>query len=173
MSQRFTIQLGELRLAKYDLGSKAATLDVVSLKDLSNKGLMPAQFVPVQMPVPESCVVLDEFYHHAIGTGLAKIENGAVVVTDAKAFMDSIELPPIPGRVAVRSAFTAEDKTDQTYTGRFDTVLNVPVESYDISPSRVRDPKPIADAIAKVWTSGLKGEGTGRMEGLVMRMSDA
>lgn len=173
MSQRFSIQLGEFRLAKYDLGSKAATLDVVALKDLSNKGLMPAKFVPVQMPVPESCVVLDEFYRHAIETGLAKIENGEVLVPDPRAFMDSVELPPITGRVAVRSAFTAEDRTDSTYTGRFETVLNVPIESFSISPSRVCDPRPLANAIAKVWTSGLKGDVTGRMDVLVMRMVDA
>ena len=49
MSHRFTIPLGELRLAKYDLGNKAALLDQVALKDISNKGLMPDKFVPVRM----------------------------------------------------------------------------------------------------------------------------
>lgn len=173
MSQRFTIQLGELRLAKYDLGNKAAFLDQLSFKDLTNKGLIPEKFAPLQIPVPEGCVVLDEFFRHARSTGLIRIEDRTVIVDDARAFMNQIELPPITGNVAVRSAFTAEDQRNVTFTGKFETVLNVPIESYEVSPSRVRNPEAIADAIAKVWSSGLHGGVDGRMDVLVMRMIDA
>lgn len=173
MSTRFTIQLGELRLAKYDLGNKANLLDQISLKDISNKGLLIENLHFLRMPVPESCVILDEFFHHATAQGLARMEGDQVVIDDARAFMDAIELPPISGKVAVRSAFTAEDKSDASYTGRFDSVLHVPIESFGVSPSRVRDPKPLAEAIAKVWSSGLKGGVGGRMDILVMRMIDA
>ncbi|HWA83034.1 MAG TPA: PEP/pyruvate-binding domain-containing protein, partial [Fimbriimonadaceae bacterium] len=170
MSQRFTIQLGELRLTKYDLGNKAELLDQIALKDFSNKEIIPETLHCLKMPVPESCIVLDEFFHYATTHGLAHVEGTDVVVDDARGFMDAIELPDVTGAVAVRSAFTAEDKSDLTYTGRFETVLNVPIETYDVSPRRVRDPKPLAEAIAKVWSSGLKGNVTGRMDVLVMRM---
>jgi phosphohistidine swiveling domain-containing protein len=173
MSQRFTLQLGELRLAKYDLGNKAALLDQIALKDLSNKEFVPERARLIRMPVPTGTIVLDEFFHHAIATGLAHIEGASVVVDDPKGFMDAIELAPITGQVAVRSAFTAEDKSDLSYTGRFETVLNVPIESHDISPSRVRDPEPLADAIAKVWSSAVEGNVSGRKDVLVMQMVDA
>lgn len=174
MSQRFTIQLGELRLVKHDIGSKADLLDQVSLRDHSNKGLPPLEkLTRIRMPVPPSCVILDDFYHHAVATGLARVEGQTVVIDDPRAFMDQIELPPITGTVAVRSAFLVEDQLDLSYAGRFDTVLNVPIESFDISPSRVRDPKPLADAIGQVWSSGLKIGNVGRMDILVMQMVDA
>ncbi len=170
MSQPFTIKLGELRLAHYDLSAKAALLDQIALRDLSNKGLMPARFAPIKMRVPAGGVILDEFFRHATSAGLARIDGKRVVIDDAKAFMDAIELPPISGRVAVRSAFTGEDAAAMSLAGKFASVLDVPIESYDISPSRVRDPKPLARAIAEVWSSGLAGAAFGRLDVLVMEM---
>jgi rifampicin phosphotransferase len=171
MSQRFTIQLGELRLAKYDLGNKAALLDQVTLKDLGNKGLIPEKFAPVRMPVPVSGVILDEFFRYATEHGLASVADGTtVVIPNARKFMDAIELPPITGLVAVRSAFTSEDGNVASQAGKFATVLNVPIDSFDVSPSRVVDPIPLADAIAQVWTSGLQAGVRGRLDVLVMSM---
>ncbi len=169
----FTIRLGEVRLANFDLGNKAGLLDLLALRDISNKGLLPAKFAPIQISVPTGAVVLDELYRHALETNLVQVRDDEVIVSDPKALMDKIELPPITGKVAVRSAFTDEDRQDQSMAGAFETVLNVPIESYDVSPVRVRDPKPIAEAIARVWSSGLKAGVQGRMDVLVMEMVDA
>src|SRR5947208_79418 len=125
MSQRFTIKLGELRLAHLPLGNKAALLDQITLRDLTNKGLIPPKFAPIQMRVPQGGVILDEFYRYAMEAGLARIEDKKVVIADAAAFLNAIELPPITGRVAIRSAFTSEDGGDISMAGRFESVLNV------------------------------------------------
>ena len=173
MSQRFTIPLGEIRLAHYDLGGKAGLLDQIAKKDLGNKGIVPDLVTFLKMSVPEGCVILDEFFQYAIGNGLARIDGQTVLIDDPRAFMDKIELPPITGNMAVRSAFTGEDSSDTSLAGKFETVLGVAIESFDISPSRIRNPEAIASAIARVWSSGIRGGVKGRLDVLVMRMVEA
>lgn len=169
----YTIRLGEVRLAKYNLSNKAALLDQASLRDISNKGLMPAKFAPIQLSVPVGAVVLDEVYRFALANGLIRIEENEVQIVDAAELMKLIELPPLTGKVAVRSAFTSEDGAEKSMAGAYESVLNVPIESYDVSPVRVRDPKPLADALARVWSSGVSAGVDGRLDIIVMEMVDA
>lgn len=171
MTPRFTLTLGEFRLDPVDLGPKAGLLDRVARSSGVGKGIFAKRFWPNRARVPEAGIVTDEAYRFALETGLVRIEDGAVVVPSPSALMEAIELPPITGRVAVRSAFTGEDGVGASLAGRYATVLDVPIESYGASPSRVRDPEPLALALAKVWTSGLGHEG--RRDALVMRMIDA
>ncbi len=126
------------------------------------------------LPVPPGVVLLDATWQAARRDGLVAEDNaGRVHVPDPARLAAWLGLPlaylaPAPGdRVAVRSAFSAEDRPGESLAGFFASRLHV-------DP---RDPEALAAALADVWGSAHRYDGAAgapvRRDVLVQRMVEA
>jgi pyruvate,water dikinase len=102
--------------------------------------------------VPEAIVVPDE----TLGAAMAETD-------DPTALARRLALPALGERVAVRSAFSLEDRSDGSHAGRFASKLNV-------DPC---DPRDVGDALLACWRSAEREAGPCRRDVLIMGMIPA
>jgi rifampicin phosphotransferase len=143
------IWLGSGRSKKYKVGNKGRLLD---------------QAARAGLPVPNGGILLDEFYVIARREGVVEESGDRIVVPDSEwlhtVLQRDARFPSLPGQVAVRSAFAAEDRPDASLAGYFTTKLHVDFD----------DPRQMADALRAVWSSALARAGDFRRDVLVMEM---
>ncbi|MEM7116231.1 MAG: PEP/pyruvate-binding domain-containing protein [Chloroflexota bacterium] len=142
----------------------AATTDYQKL-GVGNKARLISQALNAGLPVPAGNVVLEEAWGQLQTANLVKVTGEDVQIADAAQMLDALALPKYKSRVAVRSAFAAEDGDDSALAGYFNTHLH-------ISPDSAQQ---FAEALADVWQSGTKYEQASefRRDILVMEMVDA
>jgi pyruvate,water dikinase len=139
------ITLGSGDALRVGVGNKAGLLDRAAQAGL---------------PVPVGYILTDSAYAGALASGLLVIQGEQVSAPDAAALWDALKLPPMSGPVAVRSAFSAEDRADQSLAGFFTSRLHV----------EAADPRAMIDALCAVWGSALKRAGDFRRDVLILRM---
>jgi pyruvate,water dikinase len=148
MHDKLYVWLGSRRALKRNAGNKAALLDRAA-----HAGL----------PVPSGIVILDAAYAYALAEGWIAVEGDRVVPRDAAGLFLLVLECGFDRPVAVRSAFSAEDRPDASLAGYFTSVLRV-----DAS-----DPDTFAAALCAVWSSALGQPEPLRRDVLVMEMVDA
>lgn len=143
------ITLGSGQAAPLGVGTKGGNIDHAAARGLR---------------VPQGYIVLDSVWHLALQNNLIHIEDGAVTSTDPKGFYAALNLPEFPKKatVAVRSAFTVEDKPSESMAGHFATVT-------DVDPTKA---DAFIAALCEVWASSLEYDDI-RRDVLVMQMVDA
>ncbi|HEX2619894.1 MAG TPA: PEP/pyruvate-binding domain-containing protein, partial [Phototrophicaceae bacterium] len=92
---------------------------------VGNKGALLDKAVLAGLPVPNGIILLDTVWDQALLSGLMDIRDGRVIVPKPEALSRFLSLPTFEKLVAVRSAFSAEDREDQSNAGYFETVLRV------------------------------------------------
>lgn len=142
------IALGAGHADRYGLGPKARWLDVARGRGLS---------------VPRGVVVLDETWRLASSHGLVEHVDGTVRCPSPPALAAWLGLPSFRGRVAVRSAFAAEDGAAESHAGRFTSRLRVEAE----------DPTALAEALCAVWSSAARLEPAPARDVLILEMVEA
>lgn len=142
------IHLGSGEAAHYGVSAKGTLLDYAAQSGL---------------PVPPGILLLDEARQTAIARGLLLEEDDCVCASDVDNFVAALDLPPLTGQVAVRSAFAASDRLGESLAGYFTSSFNV-----DMS-----DPLALAMALCQVWASALPHEATSRRDVLLVPIVDA
>ncbi len=164
-----TLLLGSGQAVHLGVGNKAAFLDRAAQAGL---------------PVPQGIILLDSAWREAVANGLVVVEKNTVVVPDAVQLTNFLQLnvlftPPPTKKalhyasrlsstlrvysLAVRSAFSAEDRQDESLAGYFTSRLFV-------EPT---NPAQLAAALAEVWGSALRRPGEFRRDVLLMEMVQA
>lgn len=113
---------------------------------VGNKGALLDKAVRAGLPVPDGIILMDTTWDQALLLGYVEVGQNQLEVVDAEAFIAFLNLPAFKGKVAVRSAFSAEDSDDYSFAGYFETVLNV-------DPG---DPDALSNALMKVWNSSIR-----------------
>ena len=145
----FILRLGDNLSAKTAIGNKAKLLDFAR-----HSGL----------PVPKGVIITDEFYQAALRKRVLRLEHGRVVAPNPDWLMAMLtDVPPFRTALAVRSAFSAEDRQEQSLAGFFTSKLFV----------RARPYHELVQALCDVWSSALKHDGNFRRDVLLMEMVDA
>lgn len=139
------IPLGSGQTRRLPIGGKAALLDRAAQRGL---------------PVPAGVVLPAEMLEEALSRGLVLEDAGVITCPTPAALVAFLGLPPFEGRVAVRSAFAAEDRADSSLAGFFVTHLQV----------NAADPAALAGALCAVWSSAARRPGAFRRDVLVMPM---
>ncbi len=116
------------------------------LHRVGQKGAMLDKAARIGLRVPKGVVLLDAVIDLGMLAGLIVNTPGGVVVPDAAALLRYIGLPKFTRPVAVRSAFSVEDRADESMAGYFQTVLHVDAQ----------DPRALADALCRVWSSVMR-----------------
>ncbi|OYT71929.1 MAG: hypothetical protein CFK52_06745 [Chloracidobacterium sp. CP2_5A] len=144
MSSEF-IWLGQSLSASFGVGSKASLLD---------------QATAAGLPVPRGGVLLEAFFALSLREGNLRRTEDGFAFQDAAAIREALPVLALPPKLAVRSAFSAEDGLSESFAGRFDSVLNVA-------------PDELPDALCKVWASSLRHASPLRRDVLIMAMVEA
>jgi phosphohistidine swiveling domain-containing protein len=146
------LRLGSGEAAAWGCGTKAALLDRASREGL---------------PVPSGVIVPHEAFSEALGQGLARVVGlggpRSLVVPAPAALVAFLGLDTLSGRLAVRSAFSAEDRERESLAGLFASGLFVDG----------RAPAAVAAALAGVWASAFRRPGRFRRDVIVQAMVDA
>lgn len=154
--QLYTV-LGRGDCAALGVGHKAALLD---------------RALRVGLPVPSGAVLLDEAWQYALEHGLVTVHGERVTTAAPQRLLSALHLPTLIEALylnrpdyplAVRSAFSAEDRTDLSLAGYFTSCLHV-------NPA---DPAALANALCAVWSSALAHPGNFRRDVLIMEMVNA
>lgn len=142
------IHLGNGRARKRGAGNKGALLDHAAHRGIS---------------VPRGVLILDTAWDQAVLRGLMTIQPGEIDIPRPEKLLEFLHLPDLGDRLAVRSAFNAEDGASESLAGFFETVLDVDAD----------DPAAIAAALRTVLLSAGRREGRIRRDVLVMAMVGA
>lgn len=149
MSKTPFIWLGSRRSRKYPLGNKGRLLDVAASRGL---------------PVPNGGILLHELYMLLLQEGVIHQEGEWIVCPDPEwlyeVFFTEVRFPRLNKPTAVRSAFAAEDRTNESMAGYFRSRLHV----------NLNDPQALSAALCDVWSSALRYGGTFRRDVLIMEM---
>ncbi len=148
MNTPLVLPLGEKLSKKKTIGNKARLLDVARSKGL---------------PVPKGVIITDECYRAALCEKAIEVKSGKVRCANPYHLLAVIRVPPFRNRVAVRSAFSAEDREGESLAGFFESKLFVPREN----------PERFVEALCDVWSSAFRQKGEFRRDVLVMEMIDA
>jgi pyruvate,water dikinase len=145
---------------------------------VGNKGTLLDRAARAGLPVPKGLILLDSAWQESLAVGLIIIQNNTVFAPDPAGLVNYLQLntlthsfsetPPHPrssvsglrSSLAVRSAFSAEDRESESLAGFFTSRLFV-------DPT---DPAQFAAALAEVWASALKQPGEFRRDVLIMQM---
>ena len=146
------LRLGSGEAAAWGCGTKAALLDRASREGL---------------PVPSGVIVPHEALSEALGRGLARIVGlsgpRSLAIPAPAVLIRFLGLDTLSGRLAVRSAFSAEDRDKESLAGLFASGLFVDA----------RAPAAVAAALAGVWASAFRQPGRFRRDVIVQAMVDA
>jgi phosphohistidine swiveling domain-containing protein len=146
------LRLGSGEAAAWGCGTKAALLDRASREGL---------------PVPSGVIVPHEALSEALGRGLARIVGHSgprsLAIPAPATLVGFLGLDTLSGRLAVRSAFSAEDRDKESLAGLFASGLFVDA----------RAPAAVAAALAGVWASAFRQPGRFRRDVIVQAMVDA
>ena len=146
------LRLGSGEAAAWGCGHKASLLDRAAREGL---------------PVPSGVIVLHEALSVALGRGLARVVgNGgprSLAIPDPAALIRLLGLEVLSGRLAVRSAFSAEDREAESLAGFFTSGLFVDGRASGA----------VAAALAGVWASAFRRPGPFRRDVIVQAMVDA
>lgn len=146
------VWLGSGRAKKHDVGNKGRLLDAAA---------------KARLPVPNGGILLDKFYRILCAEGVIEEVGAHVVVPDAQWLYEvlyrDLRFPKLRRRVAVRSAFSAEDGAGASLAGFFTSELNVDPD----------DPQALAAALRAVWSSALRYEGELRRDVIILEMVTA
>ncbi len=145
----FILRLGDNLSATTPIGNKAKLLDFARLRGL---------------PVPKGVIITDEFYQAARRKRVLQLEHERVTAPNADWLMAMLtDVPPFKNRLAVRSAFSAEDRSDESLAGFFTSKLFIDANNRD----------EFIGALCEVWSSSFKRNGEFRRDVLIMEMVDA
>jgi pyruvate,water dikinase len=139
------IRLGSGQAASLGVGNKGALLDRAARSGL---------------PVPPGLILLDAAWQQTKAEGLVYISGQTVTTPEVVKLLDALQLPSFKGLLAVRSAFSAEDRLEESLAGFFTSKLFVPGTP----------PEALAQALSEVWASALRREGEFRRDVLLMEM---
>jgi rifampicin phosphotransferase len=131
MGNELHLKLGAGKAKAYKVGNKGGLLDKAA-----DAGLR----------VPEGILLLDTVWDQAMLYGYIEVHGGQVIALNPDGLLKFLQLPPFPALVAVRSAFSLEDRIDQSFAGYFKTVLRV-------DPTNAEQ---VAAALCEVLTSALQ-----------------
>ncbi|MFQ3609027.1 MAG: PEP/pyruvate-binding domain-containing protein [Chloroherpetonaceae bacterium] len=148
MNTPLVLPLGEKFSKNTSIGNKARLLDLARAKGL---------------PVPKGVIITDEGFQTALCEKAIEVKSGKVRCANPYHLLAVIRVPPFRRRVAVRSAFSAEDREGESLAGFFESKLFVPRET----------PERFVEALCDVWSSAFRHEGKFRRDVLVMEMIDA
>ncbi|MFN3561781.1 MAG: PEP/pyruvate-binding domain-containing protein [Chloroherpetonaceae bacterium] len=148
MNAPLILPLGEKLSQNTSIGNKARLLDVASAK---------------RLPVPKGVIVTDECYQQALHERAIEVKKGKVTCANPYHLLAVVRVPAFRNSVAVRSAFSAEDKEAESLAGFFESRLFVAREN----------PEAFVEALCAVWSSALRREGKFRRDVLVMEMIEA
>ncbi|MGQ9804570.1 MAG: PEP/pyruvate-binding domain-containing protein [Chlorobiales bacterium] len=140
--------LGEKLSQNTSIGNKARLLDVARSKKL---------------PVPKGVIVTDECYRVALSEKAIEVKSGKVLCANPYHLLAVARVPMFRKSVAVRSAFSAEDRDGESLAGFFESKLFVPREN----------PERFVEALCEVWSSAFLREGEFRRDLLIMEMVEA
>ncbi len=150
--KRYFVWLGSGRAAKVNVGNKGALLDQAAKSNL---------------PVPEGAVLLHEFFESLLEEQILLQENGRFHCPNPIELYESLftaaRMPRFDHPIAVRSAFSAEDREDESLAGHFDSVLNVDSSS----------PEALSKALCQVWNSASRHKSDFRKDVLLLTMVKA
>lgn len=146
--QQRLILLGSGEVAQYEVGNKATLLD---------------KALKAGLPVPRGIVILDSAYREALKRGLLVRREQIISALDPDELVDFLGIPRFELPVAVRSAFSAEDRAEESLAGFFTSNLGV----------NAMNPVTLTGALCAVWTSALNREGDFRRDVLIMEMVKA
>jgi rifampicin phosphotransferase len=145
---------------------------------IGNKGALLDRAARAGLPVPKGLILLDSAWQQALAAGLVTLQDKTVLLPDPAGLIKYLQLDPLNysslqtlprpstpdpyprSLLAVRSAFSAEDRADESLAGFFTSRLFV-------DPT---DPAQLAGALADVWASALKQPGDFRRDVLIMAM---
>ncbi|NJN96519.1 MAG: hypothetical protein HC875_21635 [Anaerolineales bacterium] len=129
---------------------------------VGNKGALLDRAAQAGLPVPQGFILLDSAWHTALAAGLVKVEGQSVTISDPSRLLSALQLDFLnpPPLLAVRSAFSAEDREGESLAGHFTSRLFV-------NPT---DPAHLAAALADVWSSAFRRPGDFRRDVLLMHM---
>ena len=142
------------------LGSRYSTFRKLSI---GNKAALLNHAVKSDLPVPNGVLLPSGAWERMIDDGLISLRGRDVIIEAADEVVERFALNGLRKDVAVRSAFSAEDRPDQALAGFFKTILHVDHTDRDA----------ILRALVEVWQSGNLREGDFRRDMLVMEMVDA
>jgi pyruvate,water dikinase len=148
MTKPLVMFLGEKMSQNITIGNKARLLDLAKAKGL---------------PVPKGVIVTDECYQAALRDKAIEIKSGKVRCTNPYHLLAVARVPMFRKSVAVRSAFSGEDREGESLAGFFESKLFVPREN----------PERFVEALCEVWSSAFRREGEFLRDVLVMEMIDA
>jgi phosphoenolpyruvate synthase/pyruvate phosphate dikinase len=148
MTANEVFRLGETLAQAMPIGNKAKLLDVAKAKGL---------------PVPKGIIIPHECYQAALNEKAIEIKNGKVSCANPYHLLAVVRVPVFRRKVAVRSAFSDEDREGESLAGFFASKLFV-------STSQREE---LVEALCEVWSSALRREGAFRRDVLVMEMVDA
>lgn len=148
MNTPLVLPLGGKLSQNTSIGNKARLLDLASAKGL---------------PVPKGVIVTNECYQAALREKAIELKNGKVTCANPYHLLSVARVPAFRTKVAVRSAFSAEDRDAESLAGFFESRLFVAREN----------PEAFAEALCAVWSSALRRKGEFRRDALVMEMVDA
>ncbi|GAB4454624.1 MAG: hypothetical protein Fur0044_49180 [Anaerolineae bacterium] len=138
---------------------------------VGNKGALLDRAAQAGLPVPQGFILLDSAWQTAQAAGLVRVEGQAITIPNPSRLLqtlqlDSLNRPPTPNPqpptplLAVRSAFSADDRECESLAGYFTSRLFV-------NPA---DPADLAAALAEVWSSAFRQPGDFRRDVLIMNM---
>lgn len=130
---------------------------------VGNKGALLDQAYQAGLPVPFGLILLEETLLAALNAKLITDSSTETSILDISQLMTWLALPQFPGKVAVRSAFAAEDGNVSSLAGYFTSRLF-------INPN---DPQEFSAALSEVWTSAHRQPEKFRRDVLIMSMVDA
>jgi len=127
---------------------------------VGNKGALLDRAAQAGLPVPQGFILLDSAWHTALAAGLVRVEGQLITIPDPSGLLNALQLDPLTPLLAVRSAFSAEDREGESLAGHFTSRLFV-------NPA---DPADLAAALADVWSSAFRQPGDFRRDVLIMNM---
>ncbi|MFN3427712.1 MAG: PEP/pyruvate-binding domain-containing protein [Candidatus Thermochlorobacter sp.] len=144
----FILPLGDALSAALAIGNKARLLDLAR---------------HAALPVPRGVILTHEFYTLALQKRAITLETAQVICPNPYRLLALAPIPAFRTRVAVRSAFSAEDCASESLAGFFESRLFV----------NRADPAAFVEALCAVWSSALRRSGNFRRDVLIMEMVDA
>ena len=132
---------------------------------VGNKGALLDRAARAGLPVPPGLILLDSAWQEVRRLELVLVDDASVTTPDAGQLLAHLALPRFAHPLAIRSAFSAEDRAGESLAGFFTSRLFVDPH----------DPNRLVAALGEVWSSALRhtAAGTFRQDVLIMEMVDA
>jgi pyruvate,water dikinase len=127
---------------------------------IGNKARLLDQAAARKLAVPAGIIVTDETIRAWIAQGDLVEQSSVVSCPDVPCLMQQLGLPFSTGLIAIRSAFSAEDRADQSLAGFFTSRLQIPAA----------DQQAVVEGLCAVLSSAARQPGSFRRDVLVMQM---